>query len=1550
MRSLGVGHQSALGALGSLAWESGKDLNPNSRNVGDGADGSDSIGWAQWNGSRAAALKATAAAMGLPWNDARVQWEHTKNELIGSHKGVLDALRSKDDIHHGADVWTRQYEVPAIKNVDQRYARAVELANLDGVLPSRPGALAPTTGLGDGVDPKTMVSGPYSDHTGTDMWTPPIEASPEERLKKREEDAAHIAATPFSQTLKDAYSTGSLTGSVLRTGSLAGFDPDASYRMTPEELTKRTERLAEPYHDWFSTAVSSEHADAIQRSAEQHQASLQRLSEQGWKGTAANGLAMVLDPTGIALGIGTGALGTVASKAAQLGKLGHVGLQAGLGAATNVAFDKTLEAAGDPEKHDLVLSALTGAVLGGAFGVLSKAPHAADMARKAARDIHDIVGPPERQIIEEPNGPTPEHPEIVQPPIGPDGQPARRRTGDKTLDESLKRNEEWDQVEGTPHLGPNEVETNVVNTSSLTRTVARYAEGIAAKFGVTALLRIGDIRKTGAKAFGYALARADGSIDIMVDPTLPSDMLAETIAHEMAHAYDIQHHGLRLLRGEAEGLGGAVKAVPELTAAHKAWVKDAMKKSITDFHNEHFAPGQQKALRPSHPSPDTANYRDALTPEAWAYRTSHQEWLAQEFTKWTASTKPAQDFAAKFYKVAADIWRRAYYVGTGKLPENVPTKEFTDWIKGVYNEDAIPAPQAGALASAAAETSQPLAAAVGEPIVFPGRPQLAGGAGLGGVVAGDAPKTALGHLRFSIAAQLGKSQNPAVRALGSLLVEDNVGKEGGAVNPHSAELYKRQKENSSITRIAQARKPAWDEWRESNGLSWIEAKTREGEFESTIAEAMRLDKGSSEYAAMPEWAKKVAKNYSDITEEVRAHQENPFLQEGYTDVRPVDGFGSVKGDEKYLTRVWSSSKISKVITDDPANGYRRMEELLVGSIADAQPWLPPDVAERIGKGFLREAYKRAHGVIDENVARMFAVDNLETLRDNLVNHLGVSQGDADAVVKGLRKGADTSADPRAKRRVLMNEQFELGGLKLSDLLVNNATALTTAYARHGWAKVSLARVRVPDGNGGLLVDGITNEGDWNALMNEVRRRGHDEGISQEVTKSEIEALQASHDLILGVPHPMQGTRAGKVLRVANKLNLLRLGHQFVFAQMGEAYNMFAGLSLEAMAKQVPSFRRIITADGRWVKANSLDRYIEDMFGLGADGVRMIATTTHADELHSLPMEASGFLDNAAHGLNTAGNAVLHLSGFHFVDGLMKQWTAKTIAQQMFDMSRKFREVSPGVFDLSGVRGKRMRQIGLSDEMLNRIIGEMKANARSEQGALFGHTLTDVQPDKWADQEARIAFEGALMRRAREIIQENDIGSMHQWMAHPVWQMITQFRAFPIHAWDKQLMLNANMRDGETLAAGVLGAVIPSLIYSVQQHIASVGRSDSGVWLDKRLDPQHLIGAAIQRHGWSSLLPTIVDSALPFFGQKPFFDARNTGQQADLIFGNPTASFITDASKAVGGTIKSFVDDRRLSQDELRDWHRLFGNNLVTSAVLNSMIGDRPVHPPKSPRN
>jgi hypothetical protein len=90
--SQGLTPVQAAGIVGNLQGESGQGLNTNTINPGDGRDGSDSIGIAQWNSSRAQALRNYAASKGTPHTDLNTQLEFLHSELKGPEKAAYDKL------------------------------------------------------------------------------------------------------------------------------------------------------------------------------------------------------------------------------------------------------------------------------------------------------------------------------------------------------------------------------------------------------------------------------------------------------------------------------------------------------------------------------------------------------------------------------------------------------------------------------------------------------------------------------------------------------------------------------------------------------------------------------------------------------------------------------------------------------------------------------------------------------------------------------------------------------------------------------------------------------------------------------------------------------------------------------------------------------------------------------------------------------------------------------------------------------------------------------------------------------------------------------------------------------------------------------------------------------------------------------------------------------------------------------------------------------------------------------------------------------------------
>lgn len=125
----GLSREAAAGIVGNLHWESG-GLNTQARNPRDGRDGSDSIGLAQWNSSRANALKEFANAQGKDWHDHNVQLEFILRELQTTERAAYDRLVNAKSPEEAADIFAQYFLRPArdedgrIHGIDQRRNRA----------------------------------------------------------------------------------------------------------------------------------------------------------------------------------------------------------------------------------------------------------------------------------------------------------------------------------------------------------------------------------------------------------------------------------------------------------------------------------------------------------------------------------------------------------------------------------------------------------------------------------------------------------------------------------------------------------------------------------------------------------------------------------------------------------------------------------------------------------------------------------------------------------------------------------------------------------------------------------------------------------------------------------------------------------------------------------------------------------------------------------------------------------------------------------------------------------------------------------------------------------------------------------------------------------------------------------------------------------------------------------------------------------------------------------------------------------------------------------
>jgi|SRR5579864_8762812 len=162
---LGLPPQAALGVLYSLGGESGASLNTGA--VGPGGD----FGVAQWLGPRKAGLNQMAKTLGTDNTDPNTQWAFMKSELVGPYSHVLQGLQGAKTAADATNIWTAQYESPAVNNWQARYQRGSAVGTID-----ENGAFVPGKGGASPNPAPTTTPGTTLNATGTTPDSAPASA------------------------------------------------------------------------------------------------------------------------------------------------------------------------------------------------------------------------------------------------------------------------------------------------------------------------------------------------------------------------------------------------------------------------------------------------------------------------------------------------------------------------------------------------------------------------------------------------------------------------------------------------------------------------------------------------------------------------------------------------------------------------------------------------------------------------------------------------------------------------------------------------------------------------------------------------------------------------------------------------------------------------------------------------------------------------------------------------------------------------------------------------------------------------------------------------------------------------------------------------------------------------------------------------------------------------------------------------------------------------------------------------------------------------------
>lgn len=750
------------------------------------------------------------------------------------------------------------------------------------------------------------------------------------------------------------------------------------------------------------------------------------------------------------------------------------------------------------------------------------------------------------------------------------------------------------------------------------------------------------------------------------------------------------------------------------------------------------------------------------------------------------------------------------------------------------------------------------------------------------------PKGFMVNGRYDLAASFHKTDNDAAGLVGLHMVEDATRFADG-VTPVSAAERKTQLHRTSDTRLLRAEKTNFEAWAKRREVPLLERDQARHDFNKQVADYVENRNPHREFE--PE-----VKAYGDAFRSMMADWQdmahNPGVLDG-TVRRSLPGFEENVKNPHYLPHIVDKGAARWHVS---TFGTATMGKFIGKAIQSANRDISDSMAETMGTKYMRSLDKLAAGSSVPGT-RPISMDNAEELKRFLREDSGLSDEEIDAIfaVANPTKPRNGAA-PRGKHRMLLDTDFamelraqtgEVHRVAMKDLFNRHTAELGMIYNQQMSGRVAMAQMRVknpkwrPDDDvPEFLVDGITKDGEFDQLLQVIEDYGAEVGATK--TASTVEQLKASYDIILGRPRYNPASKFNQTLRTLRDANYIRVMNMAGVAQIPELPQAVSQIGVRAMLSNMPTMRDL-WRNARTGKLDSeLAQEIEDILGTGTEYLR--GTTHRRFDDFDQPLEDfanSGFMGSVNEFQRKLKTVTSVGSGMSTVNTVMQRWVGRGIFQKFANMAMK------GDVKID----KRTMGLGLDQAMLDRISSQIRTHAKFD-----GRRVTKMDWNAWDDREAAAAFQMAAFRFGRQAVQENELGNMALWMSAPLAQTILQFRTFQMAGWAKQTMYGLNHMDGRMAAGWLTSMFVASMTFMARAQLTSIGRSDREDWLGERLTVDRIAFAGVQGSSWATLVPPMIDTGLTRFGMPGVFNSRTSDQPSDIWGGNPTVSFLDDASR------------------------------------------------------
>lgn len=793
--------------------------------------------------------------------------------------------------------------------------------------------------------------------------------------------------------------------------------------------------------------------------------------------------------------------------------------------------------------------------------------------------------------------------------------------------------------------------------------------------------------------------------------------------------------------------------------------------------------------------------------------------------------------------------------------------------------------------------------------------------------------------RFDDSAWLTNSKNPLVALTGKNIVADPIGEANYGVSNIAASERQNWLEKKFKTQWRREYDIYYKEWVQSLNKADRQGKTRENlqnEFGAAVANyKRRFNRDPNEHPAIIK-----ATNLADrLFNEWAEHLKNPTLSLGY-DSAPIRGFEDLQASRIYVSRLHDSEKMNNMLTE--MGGDQRFRQFLQKALMRANKGMKPDAAMDIVTAYLKVLRNQRIG-LGRDINTMLNITDIDELKAYLRNTTSLEEMEVDEIVSKLSASNSVEGSTsRAMKRIRFDETYSevINGktFRFTDMLENNIDTIFNLYSRQMSGLVAMAQMRITHPKTGeVLIDGIRSEAQWQTFLGKVRTVGDEVGLDGRTIQSEVKKLDTLYKMIRGIPLEADTQGYADILRIARDYQFGRVMGQVGFAQIPEMAMTIGTLGWKAALKGIPALGAF-ARDARTGRLNNeLVAELENLTYVGTDFIRSTVTARYDDGgTTSMETMRNQKLQKVGQGLAHINRAVNVASGMAGVTSALQRWSVNSVVQKFASAIDNPKALNP----------ERMRAIGLSDSEVTQILAQIKKHSLLNKG-LLGTEMRLVRMERWDDQVLANKFREAITRLSRRTIQEQDLGMLATWMAHPVWRVILQFRNFVLGAHTNHFLRNLHHRDKEAFGVFMGSMLMGGLTYIGQTHLQSIGRSDREEWLENRLSDENIAKAAFIRGGAFALVPTAVDTVRLAGGFDPLFDFRTSGQANDFIFGNPTSGLL---GKDIPNAIEGFLNGEETSQQDIRNLTRTlpFQNVLPVAISINALLNasDLPERPIK----